>query len=313
MYKERVFKRILRGFSLVVLFVFVSCLSDMGREGVKGNKKIALATVNIIGDMVAQVAGERVEVISLLPIGGDPHTYEPVPGDLKKIAESDIVFFNGLGLEKWLEKLLKNAGGTRPYVAVTDGLEPIRDERGDPDPHLWMDVTKAMGYVRNIRDALVEFDPEGEQVYRENAAGYLLELEKLDKWIFEQVETIPPQRRKLVTTHDAFRYFGQRYGFKVVGTIWGISTEDEPSAQEIAQLIDAIRRERVPAVFIETTVNPKLMERVAREAGVKVGRKLYGDSLGPPGSGADTYIGMMRSNVLSIVQALGGVEDVGKK
>jgi ABC-type Zn uptake system ZnuABC Zn-binding protein ZnuA len=254
--------------------------------------------------MVRQVAGDRLEVMSLLPVGGDPHTYEPVPGDVRKIAESDIVFYNGLGLEKWLEKLLKNAGGNRPFIAVTSGLEPIRDSRGNPDPHLWMEVHSAMGYVKNIRDALIELDPAGEAIYKTNASSYLSELEKLDAWVFEQVNTIPIERRKLVTTHDAFRYFGKRYGFRVVGTIWGISTEDEPSAQEIAKLVDAIRSENVPVVFIETTVNPKLMERIAKETGVKIGKKLYGDSLGPSGSGADTYIGMIQSNVRAIVEAL---------
>jgi len=158
--------------------------------------------------------------------------------------------------------------------------------------------------VENIRDALIAFDPPGRATYEANAARYLRELETLHRWIQQQVAQIPPERRKLVTTHDAFRYFGHRYGFKVVGTIWGISTEDEPSAQEIARLVEAIRRERVPAVFVETTINPKLMERVAREAGVRIGPKLYGDSLGPPGSGADTYVGMMRHNVRAIVEAL---------
>ncbi len=268
----------------------------------------AVATINILADFAAQVAGDRVEVTSLIPVGGDPHTYEPVPKDVQKVAEAQIVFYNGLGLEKWLEELVENAGGQRVSVELTRGLRPaVQTEgryRGDPDPHLWMDPVFAKTYVQNVRDALVRFDPPGRAAYEQNAARYLRELDLLDAWIREQVAHLPPERRKLVTTHDAFRYFGQRYGFRVVGTIWGISTEDEPSAQEIARLVDRIRAERVPAVFVETTINPKLMERVAREAGVRVGRKLYGDSLGPPGSDADTYVKMMRHNVRAMVEAL---------
>lgn len=268
----------------------------------------AVATINILADLVSQVAGDRVEVSSLIPVGGDPHTYEPVPRDVQRVAEAQLVFYNGLGLEKWLEELIENAGGRRVSVLLTRGLRPaVQTEgryRGDPDPHLWMDPVLAKKYVENARDALVAFDPAGRATYEANAARYLRELDALHAWIQQQTARIPPHRRKLVTTHDAFRYFGQRYGFRVVGTIWGISTEDEPSAQEIARLVDRIRAEGVPAVFVETTINPKLMERVAREAGVRVGDRLYGDSLGPRGSDADTYVKMMRHNVQTIVEAL---------
>jgi len=268
----------------------------------------AVATINILADLVSQVAGDRVEVSSLIPVGGDPHTYEPVPRDVQRVAEAQLVFYNGLGLEKWLEELIENAGGRRVSVLLTRGLRPaVQTEgryRGDPDPHLWMDPVFAKKYVENARDALVAFDPAGRATYEANAARYLRELDALHAWIQQQTARIPPHRRKLVTTHDAFRYFGQRYGFRVVGTIWGISTEDEPSAQEIARLVDRIRAEGVPAVFVETTINPKLMERVAREAGVRVGDRLYGDSLGPRGSDADTYVKMMRHNVRAIVEAL---------
>jgi ABC-type Zn uptake system ZnuABC Zn-binding protein ZnuA len=267
-----------------------------------------VATINILADLVSQVAGDRVEVSSLIPVGGDPHTYEPVPRDVQRVAEAQLVFYNGLGLEKWLEELIENAGGRRVSVLLTRGLRPaVQTEgryRGDPDPHLWMDPVFAKRYVENARDALVAFDPAGRATYEANAARYLRELDALHAWIQQQTARIPPHRRKLVTTHDAFRYFGQRYGFRVVGTIWGISTEDEPSAQEIARLVDRIRAEGVPAVFVETTINPKLMERVAREAGVRVGDRLYGDSLGPRGSDADTYVKMMRHNVRAIVEAL---------
>lgn len=295
----------MKGFVAALLLLAAGCTAAPAPGS--GRPK-AVATINILADFVAQVAGERVEVTSLIPVGGDPHTYEPVPRDVQRVAESQIVFYNGLGLEKWLEELIENAGGRRVSVELTRGLRPAKQRegryRGDPDPHLWMDPVFAKKYVENARDALVSFDPAGRATYERHAARYLRELDALHAWIHEQVARIPPHRRKLVTTHDAFRYFGHRYGFKVVGTIWGISTEDEPSAQEIARLVEAIRRERVPAVFVETTINPKLMERVAREAGVRIGQQLYGDSLGPPGSDADTYVKMMRHNVRAIVEAL---------
>ncbi len=295
----------LRWCGWVVLLALSGCTAA---PGAPPERPRAVATINILADFVAQVAQDRVEVTSLIPVGGDPHTYEPVPKDVQRVAESRVVFYNGLGLEKWLEELIENAGGQRVSVQLTRGLRPaIQTEgryRGDPDPHLWMDLVFAKTYVENARDALAQLDPAGRAVYERNAARYLRELDALHAWIQQQVAQIPPHRRKLVTTHDAYRYFGHRYGFKVVGTIWGISTEDEPSAQEIARLVDRIRAEGVPAVFVETTINPKLMERVAREAGVRVGQKLYGDSLGPPGSDADTYVRMMRHNVRAIVEAL---------
>ncbi len=291
---------------LPVAALFAACTASAPNP--TSGRPTVVATISILADFTRQVAGDRLEVTSLLPVGSDPHTYEPVPQDVRRVAEAHVLVYNGLKLEKWLEKLLENAGGRFVKVEATRGLQPVLQQsgpdRGDPDPHLWMDPVFAQTYVRNIRDALVAFDPAGRAVYEANAQRYLRELERLHRFVQKQIQQIPPAHRKLVTTHDAFRYFGRRYGLAVVGTIWGISTEDEPSAQEIAQLVDRIRRERVPAVFVETTISPKLMERVAREAGVRIGGRLYGDSLGPPGSGAETYLGMMRHNVRVIVEAL---------
>jgi ABC-type Zn uptake system ZnuABC Zn-binding protein ZnuA len=167
-----------------------------------------------------------------------------------------------------------------------------------------MDPVLAIGYVEAVRDALTAADPGGADAYAANADAYVELLTELDREIARDIATVPPERRKLVTTHDAFRYFGDRYGLDVVGTIWGISTEREPSAEEVGRLVDAVREQDVPIVFVETTVNPQLMERVARDAGVGVGEPLYGDSLGAAGSGADTYVGMMRTNAGRIVTGL---------
>lgn len=289
---------------LVFILILSGCAPSDTIKSNKSNKKIALSTINIINDFVKNVAGDKIEAVSLLPVGSDPHIYEPVPRDVQQIVDSDIVFYNGFNLEKWLEELLENAGGFRQSFQVAKGLEPRKNARGDPDPHLWMNPVSAIKYIENIRDILVQFDPENAEYYKQNAEKYTNELKELDEWIKEKIGEIPAENRKLVTTHDAYAYFGERYGFKVVGSIWGITTEDEPSAQEIARLVDVVKSENVQTVFVETTINPKLMERVAKDAGVKLGKPLYGDSLGLPGSGADTYIGMTKTNVNNIVEGL---------
>jgi manganese/iron transport system substrate-binding protein len=272
----------------------------------------AVATISILADFLTAVGGDQVSVQTIVHVGGDPHVYEPTPSDARRVADASIVFRNGLGLERWLDRLIGAPRPDRPVVTLTEGLEPMVQEQGTyagaPDPHLWMDPVLARHYVQRTRDALSRLDPAHATAYAENAEAYLRQLAELDLWIAKQIATIPQANRKLVTTHDAFRYFGVRYGLEVVGTIWSISTEREPSAAEIRRLIDGVRAARVPTVFVETTVNPRLMERVARDAGVAVGEPLYGDSVGSPGSGADTYIGMMRANTRSIVRGLGGTE-----
>jgi manganese/iron transport system substrate-binding protein len=271
---------------------------------------MVVATISILADMVEAVGGDRVTAASIVPVGGDPHVHEPLPSDARLLASADLVVRNGLGLEPWLDVLLAPLGGAVDVVTVADGLAAVTQDEGgfagDPDPHLWMDPTLAAGYVEAMGGALAALDPAGAEAYAANAATYLSELDELDRWIEAQVAAIPPRRRKLVTTHDAFRYFGRRYGIAVVGTIWSISTEREPSAEEIRRLVDAIRDQGVPLVFVETTINPRLMERVADDAGVEVGEPLYGDSVGEPGSGADTYLGMMRANTRAIVSGLAG-------
>lgn len=274
-----------------------------------GGKPVVVSTINIISDMAAQVAGDTVEVGSIVPLGGDPHTFEPTPSVARQLAGAQLILRNGLGLERWLDRMLGTSSSQRPIVTVTDGLiaHLERDAHGNvnADPHLWMDPVLAQTYVLRITEALSARFPQHSALYRERAAAYQNELTLLHRESAARMATIPPGRRKLVATHDAFRYFCQRYGLKMVGSLWGISTETEPSAASLAKIMRAIRTERVPAAFVETTINPKLMQRIAKETGISIGAPLYGDSLGIPGSGADTYIGMVRSNVRSIVSALG--------
>ena len=279
-----------------------------------------LATTSIVADVVKNVGGERVIVTTLLPIGTDVHTYEPAPQDLAKIASARLVFVNGAGLEEFIVVLIENASAADRVIEVSAGVE-LRDfgahteEEGenhneteekhtDGDPHTWVDPNNVKIWVENIRSALTAADPAGESVYRTNADAYLKQLDEIDAWIREQVAQIPPENRKLVTDHQVFGYFAERYGFEQVGAIIpGYSTAAQPTAQEVAAIEDAIRGLGVKAVFVGKTVNPTLAQRVAEDTGIRlVG--LYHGSLSEPGGEAGTYLDYLRYNVTQIVNAL---------
>ncbi len=279
-----------------------------------------LATTSIVADVVKNVGGERVIVTTLLPIGTDVHTYEPAPQDLAKIASARLVFVNGAGLEEFLNVLIENAGAADRVIEVSAGIE-LRDfgghaeeggenqakageEHTDGDPHTWVDPNNVKIWVENIRSALTTADPAGEAVYRANAEAYLKQLEEMDAWIRQQVAQIPPENRKLVTDHQVFGYFAERYGFEQVGAIIpGYSTAVQPTAQEVAAIEDAIRGLGVKAVFVGKTVNPSLAQRVAEDTGIRlVG--LYHGSLSEAGGEAGTYLDYLRYNVTQMVNAL---------
>lgn len=296
---------------LVVLAVLAAaCADDPSAQARAGQRLTVVSTMSVFADFAAAVGGDRVEIETLVPVGGDPHTYEPRPSDAARIADADVVLDNGLGLSPWFEPLAGNVQGE--LVILTDGIaeqatsSPLGPD-GQIDPHLWMVPPFVMdGYVTAIEEAFAAADPEGAGTYRDNAQAYRSELAALDEELAGRIGTIPEQHRKLVTSHDAYRYFANHYRLEVVGTVLGVTTEEEPSAQSVGRLVDQVREEQVPAIFVETTINPALIERVARDAGVDVGDPLYGDSVGEPGSGAEDYVGMMRANVGAITSALGG-------
>lgn len=271
-------------------------------------KPVAVATISILADFVRAVAGDKLQVESIVHVGGDPHTYEPLPSDARRLANAAIVFRNGLGLERWLDKLIGGTRASRPVVTLTEGIASLTvasgEYAGSPDPHAWMDPRLALQYVNVVERSLIQHFPQHRAAFAANAARYRTELQLLDREIDALLAPIPAARRQLVTTHDSFSYFSRRYGLKLVASIWGISTDTEPSAQEIARIITAVRASGVPAVFTETTVNPKLMKRIAADAKVRLGQPLYGDSVGAPGSGTDTYVTMMRANARSIATGL---------
>lgn len=275
-----------------------------------------VATTNILGDVVGQVGGEHIDLTIMMDIGVDPHSYVPTPADTAAIHDAHVVFANGVGLEANLEEMLASAGGDAALIYVSHGLEHrlaegATEEHGHEhegeeeglDPHTWFDVRNVIHWVEKTEQALSSLDPASAEAYRTNAAAYTAELEALDAWVVEQVETIPENNRKLVTNHPAFGYLASRYGLEQVGAVYPISPSSEPSAQDIAALQDAIRAYGVPAVFTESTVNPKLAQQVATDTGVRL-VALYSGSLGEPGSGAESYIDLIRFDVQAIVDAL---------
>jgi ABC-type Zn uptake system ZnuABC Zn-binding protein ZnuA len=236
--------------------------------------------------------------------GGDPHVYKPVPADADAIGNAHVVFVNGLKLEHWVDDLIANARA-KQVVVVTDGIahraSPL--DAQVPDPHVWFDVTRWRKATANVAKGLSAVDPEGARVYAENAALYDRQLAALDTWVKSRVSAVPAERRKLVTSHDAFAYFGEAYGFEVI-PVQGISTDADASTQDVVRVVELVKKAGVPALFVETSVNPKLIEQVARETDTRVGGALYSDSTGPLDSNADSYIGMVRDNVSLIVEGL---------
>jgi ABC-type Zn uptake system ZnuABC Zn-binding protein ZnuA len=280
----------------------------------EGEKLQVVATTNIVGDVVNNVGGDRIELTTLMRVGIDPHSYVPTPSDTAAIHDAHVVFANGVGLEENLEEMLESAGGDAVEIHVSHELELREAQEGyereqeghsheGTDPHVWFDVKNVIHWVETIEHTLSVLDPANAQVYEANAKAYVHKLEELDAWVMEQVATIPEANRRLVTNHPVFAYFAARYGLEQLGAVYPVSSSSEPSAQDIAELERAIREVGVPAVFAERTVNPKLAEQVAQDTGVEL-VPLYTGSVGEPGSGVESYIELMRYDVNAIVDAL---------
>jgi len=293
-------KRFIFTWTLTILLVagLTSCFGSPAPD--------VLTSTTILADIARHVAGDQLVTQSLLPFGTDPHSYQPVPQDTKKINQSKVLIVNGADYERSLEPLLANAGNQKELIEASTGLRVLKNPENDQevDPHLWLDPSNVIVYVENIREGLTHFNPDGTDVYQANARAYITQLQELDAWINGQVAQIPPQRRVLVTNHDSLEYFAQRYGFKVVGAVVpGFSSEASPSAQEMADLIDRIKLFEAPAIFLDAADNPSLAQQIATETGVKVVTDLHLESL-TEGAPASTYIDMMRDNVTKIVEAL---------
>jgi zinc/manganese transport system substrate-binding protein len=268
-----------------------------------------LATFSILGDLVRNVGGDRVEVATLVGPNSDAHVYAPAPADAKKVADAKVVVANGLGYEGWMSRLAKASGSKAPVVVATKGVKERKaaahdgHNHGGADPHAWQSVGNVKIYVANIRDGLIAADPAGKTTYEANAAAYLGKLDALDQEVKAAVAAIPAERRKIISTHDAFGYFQQAYGVEFIAP-QGVSTEAEPSARDVARIITQVKKQKIPAVFLENITDSRLMERIAKESGARVGGKLYSDALTDTGGDAPSYIELMRHNIKTLSAAL---------
>lgn len=273
------------------------------------DKLPVLASFSILGDLVRVVGGNRVAVTTLVGPDEDAHVFEPKPLDAKNILQTKLLVTNGLGFEPWAQKLVKSAGYKGRSVVASQGVKPrtLPAEKGhshtETDPHAWQDPIHVVIYVRNIAAALSQLDPAGASSYQANSEAYIKELQTLDAWAKEQFAAIPAGKRKVITSHDAFGYFGAHYQVSFLAP-QGISTESEPSAKEVAQLIKQIQREKIKAVFFENMSNPKLLAQLSKDAGVTPGPALYVDALSKPGGPADSYLKLMRHNVTQLVAGI---------
>jgi ABC-type Zn uptake system ZnuABC Zn-binding protein ZnuA len=337
--RSRITRRVLRALSLAgalaIVFTLVGCASNSGPASTNptdvqltpvaslrpvqldsARRLRVIATTSIAGDVVGQVGGQAIDLQTLMPLGVDPHTYEPTPRDIQAVAQADIVFVNGLGLEETLLPRLVNAGGHAALVSLSEGITPrvfradstsassMELEQGGVDPHVWQDPRNVIQWTENAAEALSRLDPAGEVGYRQRAQAYRAQLEQLDAEIQAMVGTVPPDQRKLVTDHDDLGYFADRYGFTIVGAVIpAYSTSAEPSARDISQLEDAVKKLGVKAVFVGVEANQALSARVAQDTGVRL-VPIYAASLSPADGPAPSYVKLMLYNVSAIVEAL---------
>lgn len=300
---------------LFAALLLTACTTPVDRTADDSKLKV-VATTTLVGDIVRQIGGDAIHLTVLLPVGSDPHSYEPTPQDIARVTDADVIFVNGLGLEAFLENMLESASESGRIVPVSEGIEArLLDEGGsehqdseqhpeDGDPHVWMDPNNVIVWVGNIESALKGLDPAHAETYAERAGQYRQELSELNGWIKEQAAGIPPEQRELVTDHLVFGYFADRYGFQQTGTIFpGYSTIAQPSAQDLAALENIIQELDVRAIFVGKTINPALAERISADTGTRL-VYLYTGSLTEQGGEADTYLAYMRYNVSAIVEAL---------
>lgn len=289
-----------------------SCSVPGGRQGqaTPGTRPRVVATSTLIADWASRIGGDSIQLTGLLHPGADPHVYEPAPADTVALERANLILYNGYNLEPGLIRLMNATGGKARRVALGEVVPALTSQHATtpvPDPHVWGDVSNVVPMVEKLRDELITLVPDQRVAFTKRAAAYIHDLHQVDHWIGDQTATIPPSRRYLVTTHDAFQYYARAYGLKVVGTLIGISTEEQPSARTLQYLVESIRSVGVPAIFAETTLNPNLITTVATEAGVRLApTPLYSDSIGAVGSPGETYLKMMTANTRAIVKNLGG-------
>lgn len=285
-------------FSILFLCGFGSLLSAQ-------DKPVVASTASMIWDMAKNIGGDHFDHQMIVPIGGDPHIYEPTPSDARLVANANLILKNGLTFEGWINSLIENSGTKAAVVTVTEGLPALTSMtyKDAADPHAWMDASKGEFYLRNIRDALIELSPEHKTDITNNYEKYSRELAIVDEYIEKEIKKIPEGQRILITSHDAFQYYGRRYGLNLQA-IQGVSTDAEIQTADIRRINKVIRESGVPAVFVESTINPKMLNRIAKDNDIVVGGSLFSDSIGDENSTAPTYLEMLRYNTNTIVAAL---------
>jgi zinc/manganese transport system substrate-binding protein len=287
---------------LSVACVVAACGSDSGSSDAAVT---AVATTPQVADLVRNVGGERVDVHGVLAAGADPHGYEPRPSDAASIADAAVVFRSGGEVDDWLDELVDNAGGDAEVVDLIDSVDTLEDAQGETDPHWWQDPRNAVLAVKAIEHALSEADPDGQAVYKRNAAAYARQLQRLDARIAACLAQVPDAKRKIVTTHDSLGYLARRYDVEVIGSVIpSLSTQAQPSAGDIADLVDQVRDEGVEAVFPEAGADERLERALSRDAGAHVGDALYADTLGEEGSGGSTYADAMAANADALAEGM---------
>lgn len=310
-------RRFLAGLASGLMLSAVS-LAAHAQDKVQGKLPV-VASFSILADLVREVGGDRVAVTTLVGPNGDAHVYSPTPADAKAVAAAKLILVNGLKFEGWLPRLVRSASAKGTVVTATKGVMPIEAEddhdhdkkgahahghdHGGDDPHAWQNIANAKIYVANIRDALVAADPQGKSLYEANAGAYLVKLDAVDAELKAAVARIPAERRKAITSHDAFGYFAKAYGIEFIAP-QGVSTEAEASAKDVARIIRQIKAQKIPAIFLENVTNPRLIEQIARETGAKIGGRLFSDALSDANGPAGTYIAMMKHNISQIEKAL---------
>lgn len=292
-----------------------ACLMLVSVPALAQDKLPVVASFSILGDFAKEVGGDRVAVTTLVGANGDAHVYSPTPADAKAMAAARLIVVNGLKFEGWMARLIKSSGTKATVATATTGITPLESDddhdhgkkghaHGSVDPHAWQSVANAKVYVANIRDALAKADPDGQASYAANATRYLAQLDAVEGEIKAAVARIPVDRRKAITSHDAFGYFVKAYGIQFIAP-QGVSTEAEASAKDVARIIRQVKAEKIPAVFLENVTNPRLIEQIARETGAKIGGQLFSDALSDASGPAGTYIAMMKHNISQIEKALG--------
>ncbi|WP_088013844.1 metal ABC transporter substrate-binding protein [Gottfriedia acidiceleris] len=305
----RIFKKL-----IPLILVFILALSACSNKNVDNHNKLKVVTTySIIYDLVKNIGGNKVEIHSLVPIGANPHEYDPLPKDLMKTTDADVVFYNGLNLEQgnsWFNKLLKSSnksGNEAPVYMVSQNVKPIYLEsnglEGETDPHAWLDIRNGVIFAKNIRDALIKEDPKNKSYYQKNADKYIQKLEKLHENTLTELSKIPLEKRFLITSEGAFKYFSKAYQLQS-GYIWEINSEGQGTPSQIKNVVDLIKEKNVKVLFVETSVDPRSMETVSRETSIPIAGTVFTDSLGKPGEAGDTYLGMMEWNTKTIINAL---------